>query len=49
MIQFDKKSIENLNISLTKIYCKMVKNYKKKYKFLIQLQYDLNTNTGGII
>ncbi len=37
MIQFDKKSIGNLDMSLTKIHCKLVKNYKKKYKFSTQL------------
>ncbi len=47
MIQFDKKLIRNLNMNLIKIYCKLVKNYKKKYKFLTQFQHDLNTNTGG--
>ena len=47
MIQFDKKLIRNLDMNSTKIHCKMVKNYKKKYKFLSQLQHDLNINIGG--
>ncbi len=42
MIQFDKKLIGNLDMNSTKIYYKMVKNYKKKYKFSIQLQHNFN-------
>ena len=48
MIQFDKKSIENLNMSSTKIHCKLVKNYKKKYKFSTQLQYNFNMTSTQI-
>ena len=48
MIQFDKKSIGNLDMSSTKIHCKMVKNYKKKYKFLTQLQHNFNTTSTQI-
>ncbi len=48
MIQFDKKSIGNLDMSSTKIHCKMVKNYKKKYKFSTQLQHNFNTTSTQI-
>ncbi len=48
MIQFDKKSIGNLNISSIKIHCKLVKNYKKKYKFSTQLQHNFNTTSTQI-
>lgn len=44
MIQFDKKSIGNLDMSSTIIHCKLVKNYKKNINF----QHNFNTTSTQI-